>query len=409
MLNRLRQFDSRMRRGFTLVELLVVVAIFSILATLVVSGFTINNADRVGNSVATVKNAIEGARSRAVADGAVRGVRLIVDQNNPRIVTSMVYVESPGFDEGICNVEFVVGVGWRVVNVDDPVPATPNDPLNRPNDTWNDLNDRDLIQAGARIEIPRDSGNWYTVSAWFIDVVDDPVFGDPMTRDVIRIVESYRPSTYETVANPSPPPPTITRPVAINGNRIPYRLELAPTVAEGAEPILLDPQACIDLDGSRVPEAWRFREDVNRNGVIDGAESDTPPDGNGNGQFDFSLNYSPRMDILFASDGTVVGDVRTSGILHFRICEISDVILAEPLRQRALGDDFSTTPGYPNFITPVDPENEHKALSLFPQTGGIVVSEIDRRWDDGDTNGFNSIVDQDGTPFEFAVQGRESN
>lgn len=409
----LRQFEIPQRPGsrsaFTLVELLVVVTIFSILATLVISGFTLNDADRVGNSIATFKNAIEGARSRAVSSQSVRGLRLLTDPNNPRLVRSLVYVESPGTDDGLCDLQYLPGVrSWRVVNLDDPNTTNLNAPENLTNETWNDFQSRGLLQPGLRIEIPRDSGNWYTVRQFGIDVLDVPDVlsarpaENPMSFDVALISGMYEPSIFDPSAGPS------GNYVAALRTRVPYRLELAPVVAEGATPIQLDPQTCIDLDGSRLPESWRLREDTDRNGVIDGSETDLndPITGTPNGLFDFANRYSGQMDILFGPDGTVSGDLRSSGILHFRLCYLSDAILAEPLRQRALSFDYTAVGGYPNFIVPVDPEREHMALSLFPQTGAVVISEISRKNDDG-----NEIFNQrvDATPFEFAVRGREAN
>lgn len=413
MPTRLRQLERPARFGFTLVELLVVIAIFSIVATLVISGFTINNADRVGNSIATIKNAIEGARSRAIADQSIRGLRLLTDPNNPLLVRSMVYVESAGYDENWGIVEYVPDPGfWRVVNIDDSLPATPAAPVNLVNDTWLQLRQKGLIpnddpntldlEQTMRIELPAHSGNWYTVTRITMDAIDDPI-DNMMTRDVARIADFYQPSisTYDSTN-------MVYTYVPTTGNPIPFRLELLPTVADGAEPIQLDPQTCIDLDGSRVPEAWRLREDTNLNGVLNGTETDLndPITGTPNGQLDFVNRYSNRMDILFGPDGTVSGDVRTAGLLHLRVCYLDDAILAQPLRQRALAGSFAMTPGYPNFITPVDPQKDHKAVSLFPQTGAIVVSEIDRSQDDGDMN-YNSQVGA--TPFEFATQGAEAN
>lgn len=378
-----KQFDtsakcllhSRTRGGFTMVELLVAVSILVILTTLTVSAFNVNDADRVSNSIATFKNALEGARSRAINAGEVRGLRLITDANNPRIVKSVVYVGSAEPLEG----EVQIGA----YQASDNTFAIQEQGSN--ND-WGPLGDhstgRRLIRAGSRIEIPRDSGRWYIITEAPTSTSDD----------IMRVAGLFTPGEWVG---------TTYREVPDGGN-FTYRLELEPTILEGAEPILLDPQTCIDLDGSRIPASWRGVEDDNLNGVIDGSETDA----NSNGFFDFSTGYSTRMDILFAPDGTLTGLSRTSGVLSFRVAYVSDVILAEQLRQRSLSFDYSTISTYPAFIVPANPEKAHKGLTLFPQTGGVVITDIDPTTSDAN-NDFNSNVASQ--PFSFALLGKESN
>ncbi len=389
MKNSLRQFESisseaNSRRGFTLVELLVAIGILVILTTLTVSAFTLNDGDRVSNSISTFKNALEGARSRAVADGQVRGLRLILDENDPRIVKSMIYVGASDYHtRGTVQAVWNTGGFWEI--------EFDSAGLNN----LKDIGAFDDTVGGYRIEVPAGSGNWFTLRNNL----------GPINR--WRIIEHFEPSSWNTTLAGWSPAPTLSG-MPARTEELPYRLELKPTILEGEDPILLDPLTCIDLDGSRVPESWRAREDTNRDGTLDTMGSE--PDANGNGLFDFSAGYaqgSNRMDILFSPDGTLAGNLKSEGVINFRIAYVSDVILALPLRQRALTYDYSGIATYPDFILPADPEKDHKALTIFTQTGSIIITDIDPTISGSLTNGFNNDIATQ--PYYYARLGRESN
>ena len=89
------------QRGFTLVELLVAVTIFAILATLAISTFRESDADRASAGAQQLRSMLEGARSRAIHDGQIRGVRLLADPNAPSNITSLVYVGAPRQYSGV--------------------------------------------------------------------------------------------------------------------------------------------------------------------------------------------------------------------------------------------------------------------------------------------------------------------
>ncbi len=389
MKNSLRQFESisseaNSRRGFTLVELLVAIGILVILTTLTVSAFTLNDGDRVSNSISTFKNALEGARSRAVADGQVRGLRLILDENDPRIVKSMIYVGASDYHtRGTVQAVWNTAGFWEI--------EFDSAGLNN----LKDIGAFDDTVGGYRIEVPAGSGNWFTLRNNL----------GPINR--WRIIEHFEPSSWNTTLAGWSPAPTFSG-MPARTEELPYRLELKPTILEGEDPILLDPLTCIDLDGSRVPESWRAREDTNRDGTLDTMGSE--PDANGNGLFDFSAGYaqgSNRMDILFSPDGTLAGNLKSEGVINFRIAYVSDVILALPLRQRALTYDYSGIATYPDFILPADPEKDHKALTIFTQTGSIIITDIDPTISGSLTNGFNNDIATQ--PYYYARLGRESN
>jgi len=86
----------RPRRGFTLIELMIVVGIMVILATL---GFMfVPNLDRnkgVPNATTQVSGWINLARQQALRDHRAHGIRLIQDANDPLRCTGLQYIEQP--------------------------------------------------------------------------------------------------------------------------------------------------------------------------------------------------------------------------------------------------------------------------------------------------------------------------
>lgn len=273
---------STLNSGFTLIEMLVAISILVILTTLAVGAFNSNNNDRANSSANTLKTVLDGARMRAIKSKQIRGLRLLTDPNDPRIVTSLQYVGAPDFDEGTCALGFVGGI-W----------VLQNETAGR----WSALKTSNLLEVTARVEVPARSGNWYTVTA------------APAGNDLISIAGHYNPSQHDG-----------TTFVALPAAGVAYRLELSPApLAE--DPIPLSAQTCIDLDGSEVPAAWRPATTGLGVGVTE--------------------SYSNRMDILFTPAGALTGGALSKGALHFRIAYINDVILEKTVSGRPL--DFTAT------------------------------------------------------------------
>jgi prepilin-type N-terminal cleavage/methylation domain-containing protein len=139
-----RQANATRRRGFTMIELLVVVSITAILATLTFAAWT-NTADgdRVPSAARQLQSYLEGARDRAIHAKAPRGVRFLLDPDAndagvPDTVSSMVFVGASGtFSEGTIQINDAMVPDIDITDAD-----------------WNNLVNRGLFnRRGARIKI----------------------------------------------------------------------------------------------------------------------------------------------------------------------------------------------------------------------------------------------------------------
>lgn len=84
------------RRGFTLIEMLVVIAIIGVLAGLVVFAFpSFTSKKRAGNGASQLQGWLFQAKMRAFRDGAGRGLRLYRDTTDINKVLQCQYVEVP--------------------------------------------------------------------------------------------------------------------------------------------------------------------------------------------------------------------------------------------------------------------------------------------------------------------------
>ena len=213
------------RAGFTLVEMLVAILIMVILTTIVVAAFRQDDGDRLNASARLVQSYFEGARSRAITDGKVRGIRLIPRADDPFVVDSLVYIGATGHDTGFVNVDFDDSISnlWRFTNTS--------------SGKWNRLVQRNLLGSGSRIEVPAGTGNWYYITA--------------VSGNEVVVSGHYAPSAWDTNLGkyaPQPDPDGDGR--AIN---MPYRLELAPAILPNTEPISLERGTVIDRAASRIP------------------------------------------------------------------------------------------------------------------------------------------------------------
>lgn len=401
MKTRLSQPDhKRLRRtAFTLVELLVAMTIFVLLATITVTGFRGSDSDRVSNAAAAFKNALEGAKSRAVKSGETRGLRLILSPTNGREVTSFIYVNGGNKVTGELRFEYNnSGVGpyagkWHVQDSNDST-------------YWNTLNNNTPVPIGTRFQSPKDIGTWFTIidkvtysgSLWWVVAEDVESATPDMTNGGSKLI----PSDINDDADPS----YMGLATAVASDPVTYSIQIAPTILAGAEPIALPPNTCIDLDGSKVPNSWR----------------PNPP---GKTVYGSTTEY---MDILFTPQGTVARPLTTEGILHFRIASSIDMQLWNSLRE----SQSWPAPFYNPLVPPnssrtkplidLHPERGAKLVSIMAQTGSLVNAEVyqskldpPNEADDDNTKfikrryDFNDSSDEVlPTPYRFVLYGKES-
>ena len=247
------------RRAFTLVELLVVLAIVLILAAVTISSVNFSyNADRMRAGGRQLQSFLMGARDKAIYANEVRGVRLLLDPNDNHAVSAVQYIGAPQRETGMLTFNFATTSDstGRTVSF---ISGTP----------WASLSRRGFLRVGNRIQIPQDTGAWFTISAF-------------NAGSGLILLNRPNPDLAGTV------------------NPISFALELASTPLGDAQPVQLPRGTVIDLDGSQVPSSWR--------------------------PFSLAASYSPQMDILFTPRGTVIGDTTTLGIVHLLVSDASDVL-----------------------------------------------------------------------------------
>ena len=410
--------------GFTLVELLVVVTVMLILIVMTVSSIDFTfMSERVKSGSRQVQSALAGARDRAIFAQAPRGLRLLVDQTDPRIVTSLVYVggsknwakgqirlERPDFDEdagplfngqldpgedangngrldgdGISDPPKTVVIvrgdatcGWNALKERGFLGLFEDRNLNGVLDLGEDLNGNGLLDLDApRIKIPGDdNGSWYTVLTHRLSP----------TSQVLQLITPYRdPGTT----------PTDEVNAFQGGGPNTYILELPPRILPDAQPILLPEGVCIDLDGSDVPASWR------------------PAPGAG-----LTVPYSSHMDVMFSPRGVVTGPLAAAGLVHLYVSERKDwqklidigvlVGTTQTPRPPVNSGSLYGVPGQ-NQFGPDDSLGHRSSVSIFTQTGKVSAHQI---YAIDVINNVTGVSGSDGyadTPFYYATQGEATN
>jgi len=370
-------------------------SIMVLLATLAITAFQGTDGDRVINGASNFKNALEGAKSRALKANQSRGLRLIPDDTYPYMITSMVYIDGGSFHSGKdLHVAYdnrlpgdpgynaLSAKKWRLFVEESLVP----------NGTWNRLINQKLLQAGCKIQIPAGDGNWFTLvdraadspNAWIIEEHFSP--SDSIPTNPVTSPEEDR-GGYRPLPNTLPSHAgAFGISTAVPSDALSYLIQLVPAILPGSQPISLLPGACIDLDGSKIPVSWRPTTDKPYYGPINGS-----------------------MDILFTSRATIGRPLTSEGILHFRIASASDVIAGRQTIEPLL--PFSKP------VVTTDPEIPAKLVSLITQTGMIINADINTTGDtdtiyNNELYNFNDPVhatNQTQNPYRYILHGKESS
>lgn len=411
---------SRTRRaGFSLIELLVSISIFVILATLALSAFRDSKHDKMASASRQISAAIGGARSRAAKSAEPRGIRLLRDKQDPSLISGLQYVGESQLFNGTLRVQIDSAgvVQLKTVQLGD----------------WATIRNEGMLKPGNRIYIrtyspddtnPSDSistaGRWYTIATQGFDP-------DNHKMQIVGAIDGaqwnptalgtgpgggggayqFYPYLSNTVGGGEP--------AFSNTLPIPYLLRLAPQELPETEPINLPPGAVVDLESSRIPTSWENFEDLNQNGILDGTE-DSNINGNplrsgrNNGILD-----DVQFDIPVSPNGTVTGPLNGSGPIYLYLCARDDVDRMRAMRSNSSGGVFAATriPGdFENGYGPDHPSSERRLICIIPQTGLVYVSAVNGydREADPTSSFYNVSVPGYGyadDPYSLARQGRE--
>lgn len=307
------------RSAFTLVELLVVVSIIIALTTITVMSVNFSiSADRMRAGARQIQSLIAGARDRAIYAKDIRGIRLIRDPNDNHSVNAIQYVGAPG-KVSAGTLAVVAGSDGTTIDTTGTGPSY-----------FTTLKNVGLIRIGSRIQIPKNTGRWYTI------------VGFP-SATTISISQKY--ADFNTAAIGSTD-------FGRTFNGLTYSLELQPQPLPDSPPVQLPKGVVIDLDGSQVPSNWR--------------------------PVTFLGAYSNQMDILFSAKGLPVGDVVSLGMIHLHIADAGDVVKWQQIGGRNLATYLSTAvvpADDPSSAVPVVTQ-DRILVTLTTRTGNVSVHPV---------------------------------
>lgn len=392
-----------MRRGFTLVEMLVVISIIILLTAMTIGAINLSvTNEQVRSGARLIQSKIEGARDRGIYARDPRGIRILVNDlitetvgGNEVATTSatLVYIGSPGQDasqedrddsedfngDGISEGDGNVSELFRYIQLPDSnaIDSLGLDPviagrLKRAvigtNTNWSELYSRGLIGPRSQVEI---DGRRYA-----IDPRSFPISNERVTHNQSANPEFYgglgglgfNPirangfSHFQSGASidevlyliwtddfASPPmtsgPASQPWNTSSNSEDYGYRysIQLDPDTLAGEESSVLPPNVVIDLETSHLPESWVT----------------TKADG--------TSQFSNRMDILFSPSGAIIGEAGAAGLIHLHVCDLGDALANAP-------PGSQTLTGMPDG----EPRNGSEfGITIFTRSGRVIVHPID--------------------------------
>jgi len=333
------------RQAFTLIEMLVVLAIMLILIAVTVASFNYSIAgDRMRSGARQLQSLLIGARDKAIYAKEIRGIRLLLDANDNHSVSAVQYIGAPQRQSGTLT--------FNSNSTGDSTGQT----VSLAGAQWASVYRRGFLRIGSRIQIPSDTGTWYTVSA-----------------------VGLTGSTFNGLLTLNRPNRDLAS-TSSNITFVPFTLEFAPGVLGDAQPVPFPRGVVIDLDGSQVPSTW------------------VPSS--------IAASYSPQMDILFTPRGTIVGDATTLGMLHLHFADAGDVTKWNDTGTgiSGRGTGVYTVPTLP--ILPADNPSsatpvvakDHILVTISARTGNVSVHPVNP------ANSTNTSRADD--PYFFAETGQ---
>lgn len=344
----------RDRRGFTLVELLVVIGILVLLTTMIVWGVAnTRSTDKARSAARTAQSAFLGARDRAVHAKEMRGLRLLRDPNNFTIVNGFQYVRPlPVLTYGGTNSPI------QILRPDVVAPTGPFDAdtadatilagLSNSIDWWNLDSNGFFDPLTTRVRIPAGAnGQWYRLI--------------PINNSAPYFVLKNGGAQFLKLAtafsNPESPGNFVIA-VDWNSPQATLDLQLGNELIPLTEPISMSSGMVIDLEWSSTTAK-----------VLAIPKIATDP--------------IPAIDIMFSPRGGVTGPIAVGGPIHFLLTDLQDASALDDADAydnstgRRIPDGSADNPRRP--LSPIDRRNrgEKLVLTIFPQTGNVQTFPID--------------------------------
>jgi prepilin-type N-terminal cleavage/methylation domain-containing protein len=364
---------KRRRSGFTMVELLVVITILAIVATMVLMVFrTGAGSDRMRSGARIVQSAFLGAKDRALHAKDLRGVRMTRDLNNANLVTGFVYLQPLALQSAQNITVARAGLQNNPPNTDatDLIIAAPTGAAWYAQDQsgiWPFLS--------VQVRIPSGTGAWYQLARQSTS----PPYWIKQDQNNNQLYHLTLGASFQ--GGNSSPAPTAVDPVN-TPSLASCDVQLGQEVLPFHQPIQMTAATVIDVLASSANV--QSLAGVGSGGV-------------------------PYIDIMFSSRGMVSGPIGAQGPLHFFLRDVQDALIpAVTVNNVNYSSGWIVGP-VPAANVPADPnKGDRLIVTLFPQTGLVQTFEMDPT--DVLTNGTNAgppdgIADN---PFNLAQQGKSA-
>lgn len=383
--------DTNKRAGFTLIELMVVIGILLILATLAFAVFNANrSSDRMRSAARVAQSAFLGAKDRALHAKDLRGLRLTRDQTDTTLVNGFVYLQPiPNLIYGSGSIQLerhsLTGPpapGAQKGDADSPdvIYVRGFNPQYATYPTVDFFVKSQFFASPGRIRIPAGTGQWYNFTL--------DTSGPYVPSQSNEYLHLSSPFIGSGSGNPSPAVVAFDQ----NSGFSSCEIQLYNEVLPFHSPISLSSAVVIDLKFS------------SPNVIAISQASATP-----------QPSPLPFIDIMFSPRGMVTGPLAAQGPLHFLMRDLQDATATSAFTDASgkvcggliVGPDPRS--GAANQWGTADPnKGDRMILTVFPQTGLVQAFEIDQT--DNLTNGTNAGP-PDGLAddlFAFAKSGKSA-